>query len=210
MRLGRHAEPVCLKYHALSRWVAKHLGQTDHERRVASIAATIFDLTGPLHALDASDLRLLRLAAMVHDVGRAVDDETHPQIGARMVRDAGELPLTSAERRWLAYLTHYHKGRVPVAGCDRVLRRKDDHDRLLLVLALLRAADAMDSRSAETPRLRFALTGRKLRITCLLDEDSPKARRVYTRRKKFRLLEELLDCRVEVTLVRSKGMQLVA
>jgi exopolyphosphatase / guanosine-5'-triphosphate,3'-diphosphate pyrophosphatase len=210
MPFARHAEPVCLKFHALSRWAAEHLGRIDHERRVVSIASTLFDLTGSLHGLESSDLRLLRLAAVVHDVGRAVDDETHPQVGARMIREANDLPLTGGERRWLAYLTNYHKGRVPVAGCDRVLRRKDDHQRMLLLLALLRAADAMDSRSAETPRLRFALQGRKLQITCLLNHDTPKARRVYTRRKKFRLLEELLGCRVMVNLRRSKAMQLVA
>jgi exopolyphosphatase/guanosine-5'-triphosphate,3'-diphosphate pyrophosphatase len=199
-----------LKFHALSRWAAEHLGRVDHERRVVSIVSTLFDLTGSLHSLGSADLRLLRMAAIVHDVGRAVDDETHPQIGARMLREANELPLTGGERRWLAYLTYYHKGRVPMAGCDRILRGKDDHHRLLLLLALLRVADAMDSRSAETPRLRFAMEGRKLKITCLLDHDTPKARRVYTRRKKFRLLEELLGCRVMVSLGRGKAMKLVA
>jgi exopolyphosphatase/guanosine-5'-triphosphate,3'-diphosphate pyrophosphatase len=210
MRLSRHGEPVCLKFHALSRWAARQLGHIDHERRVASIASTLFDLTGSLHGLESSDLRLLKLAAVVHDVGRAVDAETHAQIGSRMVRQARDLPLTSGERRCLAYLTRHHKGRVPVAGCDRILRRRDDHKRLLFLLALLRAADALDSRSAETPRLRFALEGRRLRVNCVLDRDTHKARRVYTRRKKFRLLEELLGCRVEVILGRSKSMRLVA
>ena len=210
MRLSRHGEPVCLKFHALSRWTARHLGQIDHERRVASIASTLFDITNSLHGLESADLRLLKLAAVVHDVGRAIDDETHHQVGARMVRQANDLPLTHGERRYQAYLTRHHKGRVPVAGCDQILRRRDDHNRLLLLLALLRAADALDSRSAETPQLRFAMQGRRLRVTCLLDQDTPKARRVYTRRKKFRLLEELLGCRVEVILGRNKAMRLVA
>ena len=190
----------------------RHLGRIDHERRVVSIASTLFDLTNSLHGLDGSDLRMLRLAAMVHDVGRAIDDETHPQVGARLIREADDLPLTGGERRWLAYLTNYHKGRVPVAGCDRILRRKDDHRRLLTLLAILRAADAMDSRSR---RKRPACASRhagpatayhplRSSRTCF------KARRVYTRRKKFRLLEELLDCRVEVSLGRAKTMQLVA
>ena len=210
MRSDRRDEPVCLKFHALSRWAARHLGGIDHERRVASIASTLFELTGAMHGLESDDLRLLRMAAIVHDVGRSVDDQTHPEHGARMVRQDPHLPLTGGERRWLAYLTRYHRGRVPLSRRDEILRRKDDHDRLRLLLALLRAADALDSRTSETPRLRFHMEGRRLRITCHLDQDSPKARRVYTRRKKFRLLEELLDCHVEVAIGRSKAMQLVA
>jgi hypothetical protein len=75
---------------------------------------------------------------------------------------------------------------------------------------LLRAADGLDSRAAETPRLRFSLDGRRLRIHCQLEQNTPKARRVYTRRKKFRLLEELLGCRVQVVISRAKPMRMVA
>jgi len=210
MRSDLRDEPFCLKLHALSRWAGRHLGGIDHERRVSSIASTLFELTGSLHGLQSDDLRLLRMAAIVHDVGRAVDDELHHEHGAEMVRQDPHLPLTGGERRWLAYLTRYHRGRVPASRRDPILRAKDDHHRLRLLLALLRAADALDSRSAETPRLRFHLDGRRLRITCQLDQDTPKGRRVYSRRKKFRLLEELLNCRVEVILGRSKAMQLVA
>ena len=79
-----------------------------------------------------------------------------------------------------------------------------------VTLALLRAADALDSRSLESPRLVFALRGRTLRIGCYLDTDSAKARRVYRRRKKFRLLEELLDCRVELDVRCGETLSMVA
>ncbi len=111
------------------------------------------------------------------------------------------LPLSNDERRWLAYLTRYHRGCVPDRGCDGILRRSDPHARLALLLAFLRAADALDSRSAETPQLNFSLHGGKLRILCHIEDPSPKACRVYTRRKKFRLLEELLNLRVDVRIV---------
>ena len=210
MRVDHRHEPVCIKFHALAQWAVQRLGTIDHERRVASVATTLFDLTGSLHNLDSSDLRLLKMAAMVHDVGRAVDAKTHPEQGARMLREHAQLPLTGRERRYLAFLTRYHKGRVPPRGTDRILRRKDDANRLRMLLSLLRAADALDSRSAETPCLQFGLEGRRLRVICRLDHDTVKARRVYTRRKKFRLLEEMLGCRVEVIVKRAHAMRLVA
>src|SRR5215210_49525 len=70
--------PASLKHQAVERWVARHLGAVDHEQRVAQIASTLFNLTWPLHQMPAAELKLLRLAAAVHDVGRAIDDDDHP------------------------------------------------------------------------------------------------------------------------------------
>jgi exopolyphosphatase/guanosine-5'-triphosphate,3'-diphosphate pyrophosphatase len=203
---------------AVARWVSRRLGAVVHERQVAAVASSLFDLTRPLHGLSAGDRRLLRLGALVHDVGRAVDKAEHPSVGAAMLLDAGAaLPLSATERRRLAYLTAHHKGDVPPAGDDRILCPTDDADRMIRLLALLRAADALDSRSLETPRLVFALGGRtpralplELRVHCYLHADTPKARKVYRRRKKFRLLEDLLGCRVEIEIARADALRLVA
>ena len=201
---------------AVEKWVARHMGRIGHERRVAEIAATVFDLTAPLHGLDArGDARLLRLGSLVHDVGRSVSDRDHPVEGAAMLLSDQSLPLSAAERRALAYLTLYHRGAVPAAGDDDVLHPEDGHGRLLRVLALLRCADALDSRSLESPRLVFALTagaaGRPtLRVTCYLQSADEKVRRVYLRRKKFKLLEETLACRVEVEVALAQALRMVA
>jgi exopolyphosphatase/guanosine-5'-triphosphate,3'-diphosphate pyrophosphatase len=204
------------QFAAVEKWVCRRLGQTLHEVRVAEIAETVFDLTAPLHSLDRATARLLRLASLVHDVGRAVDEAEHPAHGAAMILSDESLPLSAAERRALAYLTLYHRGAVPAIGEDDVLHPEDDHGRLLKLLGLLRCADGLDSRSLESPRLVFALIAAEgavrpsLRVTCYLHSDSDKVRRVYQRRKKFRLLEQTLGCTVEVTVARAQGLRMVA
>jgi exopolyphosphatase/guanosine-5'-triphosphate,3'-diphosphate pyrophosphatase len=204
---------------AVARWVARRLGTVAHERQVAAVASSLFDITQPLHGLGAADRRLLRLGAFVHDVGRSVKKADHPAIGADMVLGAagGTLALTATERRLLAYLTAHHKGDVPATGADPILSPADDAQRMIRLLALLRAADALDSRSLETPRLVFALgdSGTRklpvaLRVHCYLQSDTPKARKVYRRRKKFRLLEDVLNCRVEIEIARAHALRLVA
>ena len=214
---------ACARQAAVERWAMGLLGGIDHERRIRRTATRLFQLARPLHALGPADLRLLRLAAIVHDVGRCVDDDTHPQEGARLILAAGHLPLTSADRRALAYLTLYHKGKVPDAGEEAILRPGDDAPRLRVVLALLRAADALDGRSLQSPRLLFALTGSghlrdaargdvrpTLWIRCLLDGDCEKARRTYARKKKFLLLEETLGCAVDLSVVHLDAMEMAA
>jgi exopolyphosphatase/pppGpp-phosphohydrolase len=198
----------------VERWVRRRLGNIDHERRVAEIALTLFDLTAPLHRLGTGERRMLKLAALVHDVGRSVDADGHAKHGAAMLLADTSLPITAAERRAAAYLTRYHRGSVPDLGHDEILDADDARFALRTILALLRAADALDGRSTQRPRLLFTLarTGAttELRITCYLDAECAKSRKVYSRRKKFRLLEELLDVRVVVDVRTADALSMVA
>jgi exopolyphosphatase/guanosine-5'-triphosphate,3'-diphosphate pyrophosphatase len=187
------------------------LDEVEHERRVTRIATRLFELTEPLHRLGDGDLRLLQTAAIVHDVGRSICDETHHLDGANLLLNDSDLPLGFAERRHLAYLTRYHKGSVPDAGRDNILHRSDDADRLLRILALLRSADALDSRKIGAARLIFALKGRnKVRVTCYVKADLSKARKVFMRRKKYRLMEEVFGCQVDVDVANASQLALVA
>jgi exopolyphosphatase/pppGpp-phosphohydrolase len=209
---------VCPKLQAVRRWAMQRLEKLGHEQRVADIATSLFDLLRPLHRLTLTDRRLLVLGALVHDIGRCVCKAEHPAEGAWMLLDDATLPITPAERRGLAYLTLYHRGPVPQPGSDAILQRGDDHDRLLRVLALFRSADALDSRSLDEPaRLVFAMapsarssSNRIVRATCYVGDDVAKARKVYRRRKKFRLLEELLGVRVMVEIEPADAVRLVA
>lgn len=191
-------------------WVSNQLGGIRHERRVAAIARSLFDITLPLHDLTRGDLRLLTAAAYLHDVGRSMNDKDHPAIGARMIRRDKTLPLKKRQRRALAYLTLRHRGGIPDAESDPALRRIKDSYKLRLILALLRAADSLDSRCLPSPGLTFYRRGQAIRIVCRLREDSAKARRIFSRRKKFRLLEGMLGCRIEIAVITRRRLRAVA
>ena len=201
---------IVTKLSVLRRWAAHHMGDIRHERRVSAIASTLIRTTLPLHTLTRADRWLLALAAAVHDVGRSVNNKRHPTIGAKMILKDGSLPLKKRHRRALAYLTLHHRGRVPDDDRRTILRPGDDAATLRTLLAFLRAADTLDSRSLPAPRLGIRLRGRRLQINCRLHEDTPKARRAFLRRKKFHLLEEMLGCRVELTVEASRRLKLVA
>jgi exopolyphosphatase/pppGpp-phosphohydrolase len=191
-------------------WISQQLGGIRHERRVAAIACSLFEMTLPIHRLKRSDLRLLKLAAYLHDVGRSVNNKNHPAIGARIIRRNKELPLKKRQRRVLAYLALRHRGAVPPMQHDPALGRVGDAEKVRLLLAFLRAADALDSRGLPSPQLSISRRGQQIRIVCRPREMSAKAHRVFSRRKKFRLLEEMLDCRVEVAIVGRRRLRAVA
>jgi exopolyphosphatase/guanosine-5'-triphosphate,3'-diphosphate pyrophosphatase len=128
-----------LRERLLCQWVRNHLGRTAHERRVARTCSALFDILRPLHHLPARERRLLRLAALVHDVGRALDDDEHPTLGADMVLQDLPLAMPCSRLRRLAYLTRYHRGAVPELGRDEILRPGDRRSATRLLLAILRA-----------------------------------------------------------------------
>jgi exopolyphosphatase/guanosine-5'-triphosphate,3'-diphosphate pyrophosphatase len=197
------------EYAALETWVLRRLGRADHEWRVTRIALALFDLLRRKHKLNHRARDVLALSALVHDVGRCIDQRTHPRQGARLILKEKDLPLGETLRRRLAYLTLYHRGPVPAPGEDGVLLAGEDTASVRLILGLLRAADALDSRRTEPPQLRFTHTGRRLRVHCHLRTPSAKARKVYSRRKKFRLLEETLGCRVQLRVRCGEELMLV-
>jgi exopolyphosphatase/guanosine-5'-triphosphate,3'-diphosphate pyrophosphatase len=205
----RREQPIPFKEQAAERWVQRRLGRIGHERRVTAIATTLFDLMQESHGLAIAHRKLLRLGAILHDVGRHIDARRHPALGAEMILEDAHLPINNQDRRRLAYLTRYHRGAVPEAGFDGILQAGDERKAMRKVLAILRAADSLDNRNVTPPRIVIALKSRKLRVTCFIESDCAKSRRVFGKRKKFRLLEDLLDCKVEVQIKLAEAVEAV-
>jgi len=210
MAQDRRDYPATIRQRMTERWAQRRLGKIEHERRVSEVAATLFDLTQSFHKLDSHEKRVLELACVVHDIGRKADVKHHPAIGAKMILADNWLPLNDNERRSIAYLTRYHRGAVPELGFDEILAAGDNRRRMRIVLAILRAADALDGRQLQAPRLVFAMLGKKLSVTVYLEDDTPKARRFFKRRKKFRLFEELLGLKVELETRHAHTVQTVS
>lgn len=185
-------------HHGLESWVRRRLRNIDHEKRVLQIATAFHDMTGDLHGLSRRGSWALQAAALVHDVGRSVDPAMHEHIGAELVLNDARLDLSPSERRALAYLTRYHRGPVPDLGDDGILRPADNHEELLKVLGLLRAADTLDHRGIEPPRLLFLRRHKRLDIQCVVEHRSSRAAKVFCRPKKFKLMEKTLGCAIDV------------
>jgi len=185
----------------LTSWARLYLGDLQHEQRVWEIAQDLVRACSPVLRLTSDQVELLRWGITVHDVGRSIADKGHARLGENLLANASELPLTSAQRRWLRYLIRYHRGPVPDVGRDRILQPSDDIRAVRTVLAILRAADALDNRSTITPpRIKISLREQSLRVECSFGDITSKTLRTLMRKKKFRLLEDVLGCRVQMVV----------
>ena len=208
--LGAETDLVSRELH-LREWVRRKLGGVGHELRVARVAEMLFHLTRRWHELGRGECRLLTMGALVHDVGRAEGEDGHAKAGARMVMENTSLPLTEGERRRLAFMARHHRGRVPEEGEECYLDREADHGGVMrILLGLLRAADALDSRTGEAPQLVATIRGRQMTIFGYVAGDAEAAAATLGRPKKFRLLEATLGCEVQMEWFSTDRLALVS
>jgi exopolyphosphatase/guanosine-5'-triphosphate,3'-diphosphate pyrophosphatase len=125
---------------------ARHLGQAEeHPRHVAELAARLFaQLREPL-GLPESAKEMLEHAALLHDVGHAIDHQNHHRHTHYLITH-GELPgFTRDELQVLGLVAFYHRkgtpksSHRPYAALSKPARRQ-----VRGLAAVLRVADGLD------------------------------------------------------------------
>jgi exopolyphosphatase/guanosine-5'-triphosphate,3'-diphosphate pyrophosphatase len=116
-----------------------------HARQVAHLALTLFDELEPLHQVPRTYRPVLHAAALLHDVGYAVNGNRHHRHSAYLIESADLPGLTDPERVVAARLARFHRRRPPapghpgLTGLSAVERRA-----VTRLVPLLRLADALD------------------------------------------------------------------
>lgn len=126
-----------------------------HALRVKSFATQL----GYLMGLTPTERHLLRAAALLHDVGNAVDRNKHNTISQQAVLDltaSGELPFTQAEAELIGLLCRWHRGEYEP---DRHDRSGAESIRTGFLASILRVSDALD-----IDQRRFDYTKRLMRV----------------------------------------------
>jgi exopolyphosphatase/pppGpp-phosphohydrolase len=178
------------------------LGHSAHERRVALLAVKLFDLLRARHKLDSAHRQLLWTASLVHDAAKESSPADHDVRGAELVLRDRSLRLSPARRRAVAFLVRYHRdadGAIEAAADVDGIKP----DALMTLLALLHAADGLDSRRVSVEAVIARRKGRTLHITCVVARKLARARRVLARARKFKLLDRTLGVAVSVRVERA-------
>lgn len=116
-----------------------------HAEYVRSLAAYLFDKLTPIHGLP-HELRLpLEMAAILHDVGYAINSTAHHKHGEYIVRNAQIPGLSEANQMIVACLVRYHGKSSPDPG-HKVYSLLDPRRReeVRLLTGILRIAIALD------------------------------------------------------------------
>lgn len=116
-----------------------------HGRRVAVIAATLFQDMLELHGLSDEWGHRLHHAALWHDIGFIEGRKGHHKASMRLIEEKRDGDIPDEERPLIALLARYHRKAWPSRRHARFAAlKKRDRQALRKAAAILRIADALD------------------------------------------------------------------
>ncbi|MGB5391404.1 MAG: hypothetical protein WBP10_14620 [Thermoanaerobaculia bacterium] len=131
--------------------VLSHYAQPkEHVDQVRRLAGQVFEGLRPLHRYGEREKQLLDAAAVLQDVGLAVNYYRHDRHGGDLVASAPLNGFTHREQVLLALLVRFHLRGKPRLGAYRRLCQPDDEKLLTRLAACLRLADQLDRSRSQT------------------------------------------------------------
>ncbi len=120
--------------------------ETAHVAHVARLSLELFDdlARAGLHDGEPAERELLWAAAMLHDIGTAVDYDDHHKHSKYLILSAGLPGYTQREIALIAQMARYHRKGTPSLDDLAALGRKGDRELLCRCSALLRLAEQLE------------------------------------------------------------------
>jgi exopolyphosphatase/guanosine-5'-triphosphate,3'-diphosphate pyrophosphatase len=145
---------------------AKYDFDKPHALHVAELAVRLFRELAPDHNLESRHEILLRVAAILHDIGAFVSSRSHHKHSAYLIASSELFGLTTRDTGLIALVARYHR-RSPPAPAHPEFARLDRAERALVLQlsAILRVADALDRSHSQRIRIAgFLRTGDELSL----------------------------------------------
>jgi exopolyphosphatase/guanosine-5'-triphosphate,3'-diphosphate pyrophosphatase len=170
-----------------------------HATQVDRLACQLFDQLLPLHQLGADDRRLLRAAALTHDLGEFIASTSHHKHTFYVLANTDVLGLSQADRHIVANVARYHRRAMPSTKHLPFKRLANaDRSRVRKLASILRVADALDR--GHRSKVRSLTVTRKNGTVILEPHGRDLALEVWTARRKAELFEKTFEKSVEFVL----------
>ncbi|GIV96788.1 MAG: exopolyphosphatase [Herpetosiphonaceae bacterium] len=139
--------------------------QRVHAAKVRDLSLQLFDQLQPLHGYGAWERELLAAAALIHDIGIAINYYDHHKHGLYLILNSFLPGYSHREIILIALLTRYHrKGTVKLGAFESVLSN-DDEQRIARLSALLRIAEYLErGKSQVVQGLRCSIADGLVRV----------------------------------------------
>ena len=173
---------------------ARFTGRNAHGRQVARLAGALFDATAAALGLPAAARELLEYAALLHDIGHAIDHGNHHRHSAYLIRSAELLGFEPIEIEVFAQVVCGHRKRAPKPADPEIAPLPPRLRRMVRSLAaLLRLADALDRAHFGVIR-DLHITERAGRLVIGVDAGGENAElELWAAERRVDLLKRLLD-----------------
>lgn len=125
---------------------SNHTNAWEHSRQVTRLALALFDALRPLHQLEAEERYWLECGALLHEIGWIAGVQTHHKTAFNIILHSAFLPFSNRERWIIGLLARSHRKTSPQAHqLQSAALEPSDHRIILLLTAILKVADGLDS-----------------------------------------------------------------
>lgn len=176
-------------------------GPNAHGRQVARLALSLFDATAVELGLPDSSRELLEYAALLHDIGHAVDHGRHHHHSSYLIRTGELLGFEPVEIDLVALVARSHRKQLPKPSDPDLCALPPSQRRRVRALgALLRLADALDRTQFGVVK-RITVSHQAGRLVVEVDPGGHNADlELWAAQRRVDSLARLLDRPVRLTL----------
>jgi len=138
-----------------------------HAEYVAELSLFLFDFMSDSLYLSSRYKIILRVAALLHEIGRQVNERAHHKHSMYLILNSEIFGLSSKDRTIVALLARYHRKAIPRDGQD-VYSELSHDDRIVVskLAAILRVADAISrSRLHKIEKIQLSMEPGLLMVT---------------------------------------------
>ena len=164
---------------AVCNLAAQYHADFAHIEHVARLSLQMWDALGEAgaHPGDPRERDLLWAAAMLHDIGTAVDYDDHHKHSRYLILNAGLPGYSTRETALIGQMARYHRKGSPSLGAYSALAREGDDALLTRGAALLRLAEQLErSRDQAVHDARVSVHDGKVELTLEAEDDVSVAR----------------------------------
>ena len=166
-----------------------------HARHVERLAVSLFDQLRPLHGYGPAERAILSAAALLHDLGLAIDYYNHHTYSASMILDADLPGFCHRDIALMSQLTLYHRRGIPKLMPFPGLLRREDDDRIARLSALLRLAEYLErSRTQVVQEIRCQIQSRAVAVECVVRGDA--STELWATERKADLFQQAFNRRI--------------
>lgn len=177
-----------------------------HALHVAGLATQIFDQLKSLHELDSSCREILEYAAVLHDIGYALNFRRHHRHSFYIITNSEIYGFTPDEIKMIAWVARLHRRSTSLDDNPDLNELPDKtRDKVLKLAGILRVADAFDhSHFSLIQGLKIKIEKSSLRFT--LDVLSNVEWEIFEAKRRDELLKKIFKCDIEYkTNVRNRN-----
>jgi exopolyphosphatase/guanosine-5'-triphosphate,3'-diphosphate pyrophosphatase len=168
-----------VRHRAVCNLAAQYHDDMTHPEHVARLSLQMWDELGEagVHPCDPRERDLLWAAAILHDIGTAVDYDDHHKHSRYLILNASLPGHSTRETALIGQLARYHRKGTPSLGAFEKLARKGDDELLARGAALLRVAEQLErSRDQAVHDTTVVVDDGQVELRLEADEDVSVAR----------------------------------